>query len=175
MAVAWRGLEFRMELAGDEPGMIVELDHFDEAAVLRTPGDGEAGPLQRLEIIVVEFVAMAVTLDDAVLAIRLMGLGAHHQLTGLRTEAHRAAQVRILAAPLDATHNRQPNKEERKHQKQRHNKELGAVRVTHARDMARELDHRDLHAEADAEIGNLVAARVFHRADLALAAALAEA
>ena len=41
--------------------------------------------------------------------------------------------------------------------------------------MARELDRRDLHAQADAQVGQLVLAGVLHRDDLALDATLAEA
>ena len=44
-----------------------------------------------------------------------------------------------------------------------------------AGERARRLDHRHLHAEADAEIGHLALARETRREDLALRAALAEA
>src|SRR5207237_345980 len=53
--------------------------------------------------------------------------------------------------------------------------ELGAVGAGERTYVAREFDRRELHAEADAEIGNAVLARVADRADLALGAALAEA
>ena len=53
--------------------------------------------------------------------------------------------------------------------------ELGAVRALEPGDVARELDDRELHAEADAEVRHAVLARVAHRLDLALDAALAEA
>ena len=53
--------------------------------------------------------------------------------------------------------------------------ELRAVRVGKSGAMARELDHRELHAEADAEIRNAVLAREADRLDLAFDAALAEA
>ena len=53
--------------------------------------------------------------------------------------------------------------------------ELARVGVGPADDVARELDGRDLHAEADAEVGNAALARVARGGDLALDAALAEA
>src|SRR5439155_11601181 len=53
--------------------------------------------------------------------------------------------------------------------------ELGAVRTAQARDVARKLDGRELHAEANAQVRNAVLARVADRAHLALGAALAEA
>jgi hypothetical protein len=53
--------------------------------------------------------------------------------------------------------------------------ELGAVRAREPGDVARVLDRRHLHAQADAEIGNPVLARVAHGRDLALDTAHAEA
>ena len=52
--------------------------------------------------------------------------------------------------------------------------ELGAVGVLEPEHVPAELDDRHLHAEADAEIGHGVLARIAHRLDLALDAALAE-
>ncbi len=53
--------------------------------------------------------------------------------------------------------------------------ELRAVGAGKAADVARELDGGELHAQADAEVGNPVLARMADRRDLALDAALAEA
>ena len=53
--------------------------------------------------------------------------------------------------------------------------ELGRVGLLDAAQIARRLDHRHLHAEADAEIRHAPFARELRGADLALGAALAEA
>src|SRR5206468_7835208 len=53
--------------------------------------------------------------------------------------------------------------------------ELGGVRRLDADEIACGLDHRHLHAEADAEIRHVAYARELRRADLAFGAALAEA
>ena len=53
--------------------------------------------------------------------------------------------------------------------------ELGGVGAVHAGHVAGELGHRDLHAEADAQVGHVVLARVARGLDLALDAAHAEA
>jgi hypothetical protein len=53
--------------------------------------------------------------------------------------------------------------------------ELAGVGVLQAADVARELDAGGLHAEADAEVGNLVLAGVADGVQHALDAALAEA
>ena len=53
--------------------------------------------------------------------------------------------------------------------------ELGGVGAVHAGDVTGELDHRDLHPEADPEVGDPLLAGDLGGADLALDAALAEA
>mmetsp|Transcript_11134 Transcript_11134/g.27180 ORF Transcript_11134/g.27180 Transcript_11134/m.27180 type:complete len:234 (+) Transcript_11134:572-1273(+) len=51
---------------------------------------------------------------------------------------------------------------------------LGRVRARHAHHVARELNHRSLHAEADAEERHVVLARILRREDLALHPSLPE-
>ena len=53
--------------------------------------------------------------------------------------------------------------------------ELGRVRAEHPHDVARELDRRALHAEADAEVGDFLFARIADRAQLPFDATRAEA
>ena len=52
---------------------------------------------------------------------------------------------------------------------------LGRIRAVESGDVAREIDHRRVHAVADAEIRNLVLARVSRGGDLAFETAFAEA
>ena len=58
------GLEFRMELAADEPRMVRHLDDFDVLAIRRAAGDAETGVGQRLFVFAIEFVAVAVPLGN---------------------------------------------------------------------------------------------------------------
>src|SRR5690606_35133351 len=44
--------EFRVELAGHEPGMIRYLNHLDQGLVTRAPSNQEAGLLQLRQVIV---------------------------------------------------------------------------------------------------------------------------
>src|SRR5690606_20551160 len=53
--------------------------------------------------------------------------------------------------------------------------DLGRLRAGEAEDVARVLDDRDLHAEADPKVRHALLAREPHGLDLALDAALAEA
>ncbi len=82
-----------------------------------------------------------------------------------RAEAHRAAHVLdvlLLGQQVDD-------------RVRRLGVELGGVGAGHAADVARELGHGALHAQADAEERDLVLAAVLDGLDLALDAALAEA
>ena len=53
--------------------------------------------------------------------------------------------------------------------------ELGAIGVGKSRLMPRKFDHRQLHAQTDAEVGDFVLARIANGCDLSFHAALAEA
>ena len=87
------------------------------------------------------------------------------ELDRVGTEAHRAAHVGDLLLLGKQVDDRE----------RRLGIELGRVGAGHAGDVASELGDGDLHAEADAEIGDPVLAGDPRRLDLALDPALAEA
>ena len=88
-------------------------------------------------------------------------------------EAHGAAEVAALAALLElvAPHPFRHQADDGLGRLA----ELGRARLVDAAQIARGLDGRHLHAEADAEIGHVVLARELGGEDLAFRAALAEA
>src|SRR4051794_23836785 len=43
-------LELRVELAGHEPGVVLELDDLDESAVRRLPGEDHSGAFEGLAV-----------------------------------------------------------------------------------------------------------------------------
>src|SRR5688572_25407084 len=90
MPIARRGSEFRMELSGDEPRMVRQLHDFHQA-VAREPGKFEPALAEAFQIGVVEFEAMAVTLEDEVLAVDLARHRASAEHDLLRAETHAAA------------------------------------------------------------------------------------
>src|SRR5882757_5698799 len=63
MAVARRRGEFRMELAGHEPGMTGQLDELDQA-IGGESGETQSRRRQLVEIVIVEFIAVAMTLKN---------------------------------------------------------------------------------------------------------------
>ncbi len=124
---------------------------------------------------VVHFVAMPVPLRHGRRAVDPVRERTGDDVARLAAEAHRAAQVGIRSAPLDRAVAVLPLGDEGHHRMPRVGIEFGAVGAFEAGDMPRVLDHRELHAEADAEIRDAVLPRVADRGDLALDAALAEA
>src|SRR2546425_7679307 len=83
--------ELGVKLAGQEEGMILQLDHLDQLAVGRRAAENHALALELLAVGIVEFVAMAMALVYNERAVDLLRLRAHHQLARLRAQAHRAA------------------------------------------------------------------------------------
>src|ERR1043165_3239164 len=154
-----------MELAADEPRVSFELDHLDELAVGRGAGDAEAALLELRHVLGVDFVAMAVALLDELGAVRGAGDRAFLERARILAEAHRAAEgvdADAVAQLVDDLVRRLVV-------------ELRRVRADLAADVARELDRRALHTEADAEVGEALLARVADRAQLPFHAARAEA
>src|SRR5262245_34922823 len=67
-------LELRVELAGQEIGVIGHLDDFDEALVGGLAGHLEPAPLQIVHVLAVHLVPVPVPLADLGAAIRLVRL-----------------------------------------------------------------------------------------------------
>src|SRR5690349_8440034 len=93
----------------------------------------------------------------------------------LRAEAHRAALARVVIALLVALRGIEPLRDECNDRMRRRAIELGAVRILESEHVTPVFDAGELHAETDAEVRNLVLARVANRGDLAFDAPLAEA
>src|SRR5580704_13200083 len=64
--------EFRMKLAANEPRMIGHFDNFDIHAIGCPAGNAESGARERLLVLAIKFVAMAVALGDFERAVSLM-------------------------------------------------------------------------------------------------------
>jgi hypothetical protein len=121
--------------------------------------------LELLAVGVVELVAVAVPLEHLLPPVHLARERPVLQHARVVAEPHRAAlpgDVLLLLHQMD-------------HRVRRLRIDLRRVRAVEPDHVARELDHRHLHAEADAEERPLLLARVAHRRDLALGAAVAEA
>src|SRR6266581_6304625 len=166
--------EFWMELAADEPGVRRQLDHLAQLLALGEAGEAQALVLQSLHVLVVDFVAVAVAFVDQVRAVDLAREAPGLERCALSAQAHRPAEIGLFVAALDAAVAALPLGHERDHRVRRVAVKFRAVRAREADDVSREFDHRELHTQANAEIRNLVLARVLDRLHHAFHTALAE-
>src|SRR5579884_4073049 len=156
--------ELRMELAAEIPGVILEFADLDIGGVRRLSRDAQAVAGKPLLEIAVELVAVTMALADLRRAVGLRGEASFGQLARVRAQAHGAAQL-IHALQLTQFVD---------HAMRRRGIELGGIGALHSADVARELDHHRLHAEANSEVRNLLLAREANGIDHAFDAALAE-
>src|SRR5437870_8988226 len=155
---------FRMELAADEPGMAFELDDLDEFAVRRCAGDVESALLERRHVLRIDLVAVAMPLFDEIDAVCLAGDRSFLQRARIFSKPHRAAE-RFDADQIAKLED---------HFVRCFVIEFRRIGSDHPADVARKFDRGALHAQADAEIGDFLLARVTDRAQLAFDAARAE-
>src|SRR5213594_1927209 len=85
------GLQLGMELTADEPGMIGQLDHFDQRAIRRQPRAAHAVLGEHVAIRVRDLVAMAMPLAHFGRVVRLRHARAGAQAAGIGAQPHRAA------------------------------------------------------------------------------------
>ena len=85
--------EFRMELNGDEPGVVREFDDLDELAVRRFSGHEESVLCECLLIRPVELVAMPMPFVNDVTVVNLPSTGLFGKLTRILAQPHRASHV----------------------------------------------------------------------------------
>src|ERR1700730_15407598 len=137
------GAKLRVELRGDEPGMVTQLDYLDQAVIRRGSAEDHARFPHRLAIRIVELETMPVPLVDDRLPVRLGRQRSGLQLAGIETEPHRAALVGDVALLGQEVDDRMAGE----------GIELRAVGVGLAQQIAAELDDRALHPETEPEIG----------------------
>src|SRR4051794_3273794 len=154
-----------MELAADEPRVSFQLQHLYEFAVGRRAGHAHSALFELRHVLRIHLITMAMALLDELDAVRLARERAFLQRARVLAEAHRASEgidADQIAQFVDDF-------------VRRFVVELRRVRADHPHDVPRELDRRALHAEADAEVGDALLARVADRAQLPFHAARAEA
>src|SRR5690554_1520852 len=175
MAVTRGGGEFRVELAGNEPRMIRHLDHFHQGTIHGAAGNAQTGLLQLRQQVVVDFITVAVTLDDHILTVAFAGLAALDQRALLTTQTHGAAQIGAFVAGFLLAAGGLPFGDQADHRMLGGLVEFGGIGVLPAQHVAGKLDDRHLHAQADAQIGNVVFTGVAGGGNLAFHTTQAEA
>src|SRR6266542_138876 len=157
--------EFGMELSRDEVGMLGQLDDLHELLLGPHPRHAQPVLLHALQIVVVDLVAVTVTLLDDALAIQARGMTALAEHDRVEAEPHRPAlglEIPLLGQEVD---DGMPGGRV----------ELRRVGAVEPADVPGELDDRALHAQTDAEVRHPALPGIADRLDLALDPAIAEA
>src|SRR5579862_8505492 len=164
MRSKWLRFEFGMKLAANEPRMIGHFDNFDIHAIGRPAGDAESGARERLLVLAIKFVAMAMALGNLKRAVSLMRKRAGLEFAWPRPQPHRAAHL-IHTQQFAQFVN---------HAIRSRRIELRAVGVFNSRNLARILDRRALHPKTNPEERDFFLARISNRLNHPGNAALAE-
>src|ERR1017187_9092914 len=159
------GLELGVELAAQVPRMARDFANFHVGLVRRLPRNPQPRGHQRLFVLAVEFVAVAVPFHNLARPVGPACEAILHQPARPAAQAHGPAQL------IDALQLTQFEDDAVR----RPRVELRGIRILQAAHVARVLDHHGLHAQADAEVRYLVLARIADGVDHALDSALAEA
>ena len=157
-------LELGVELTAQEVRVPLQLDDLDQLLVGRGAREHEPRRRELLLVLVGELVAVPMALGDVDHAVRVGRHAARQERAREGAEAHRrplVPEVPLLGEQVDDRMGRVAV-------------ELGGVGAREPGHVARELDDRQLHAEADPEEGDHVLARVADRHDLPLGPAIAE-
>jgi hypothetical protein len=85
--------KFRVELAGEKPGVVFQLDHFYQAVITGCSTDGQAGFDQLLHIVIVKFITVTMAFNDRIAAIYLTSQGTGYEITGLAAKPPGAAKI----------------------------------------------------------------------------------
>src|SRR4030095_14375343 len=164
---AWGGarLHRRVDVAADEPRMIAELHDLDKRAIRAQAAQSQAVLDERVAILVRYLVAVSVPLAHLRNPVDLGSLAAACETARIRAESHGAAHVgHVLLRLHEADDGVLALRSE-----------LARVAVVEPEHVARKLDDRRLHSQADAEERESCLARRPDRLDHALHASHAKA
>src|SRR5579862_3728627 len=164
MRSKWLRFEFGMKLAANKPGVIGHFDNFDIHAIGRPAGNAESGAGERLLVLAIKFVAMAMALGDLQRAVGLMRKRAGFEFARPRPKPHRAAHF-VHAEQFAQFVN---------HAIRSRGIELRAIRIFNSRHLPCVLNRRALHAETNPKEWNFLLARISNRLNHPGNAALAE-
>ena len=140
------------------------IDRLDDAPVRRLAAHRQPRLLHGLAEPVVKLVAMAVPLPNLRHAVGLVHHGAGQHAAGIGAQSHGAAlgdAVVLVGHKIN-------------HQMPAAARKLAGVGVRKAQHMPRKLNDADLHAQANAKVGNMALPRIAAGADHALDAPVAE-
>ena len=130
-----------MELTPDKPRMSLNFDHLDQRTIRGKSAKVQSVFDERVAILVVDFVAVAMSLTDLGDTVDLGSESSGPQSTWIGAESHRAAHIGDVLLILH-----QGN-----HRVAAFGRKLAGMTVLQTDHVARELDDRRLHPKTDPE------------------------
>lgn len=158
------GLELGMKLTPDEVGVVWKFHDLDQASVGARPRQLESSVFQLFSEVVVELEAMTMPLADVLLSVDLLGTTTSNERARVSAQSHRPAlglDAALVGHEVDDGVLRAAA-------------EFDRVRSFKATYVARVLDDRELHTEADTEERNVLLSRVADGGDLPLDSSVSE-
>src|SRR5579859_1035776 len=156
MRARWSALELGMELRRDKEGVISQFNDFHQTVIGRATTDHQPMRLHAFTVLVIELIAMTMALKNNGLTIGLIGLRTRDETADPVSQPHSAALIGHLAL--------------RQHQIDDRMRalliKLGAISICQSQDVARELDHRHMHAQTEPQVRNILAPRKARRLNL---------
>ena len=165
-----------MELAAEEPGMIGKFNYFNKGIIRRCSTDDQAFGNQFLAQLRIELITVTMPFVDFFLIVGRMGKGRLVKIAGIAAKPQGAAHIRILIPDLHllgavvVPFFHQINNRIRGF-----TIKFRAVCVLHPGNVSGKLHNRQLHAEANTEIGNFLGPGIIDGQNLAFNTALAKA
>ncbi len=136
-------LELGVELTGDEPRVIGQLDHLHQTVVRGRTRHGQSVLLEKLSIFVIHFVTMSMTLFDLLIVIHPCHSRSLAKRGGVLPQPHGPTLLGDLLLRVHETN----------HRVRRVRVELQRIRLRASTHVSGELDDRTLQAEADPKEG----------------------
>src|SRR6185437_409032 len=139
------GLEFRMELAAEEEGMLGDLHDFHVSSVRGCAGEFQSSAGEDGFVLAIEFIAVAVAFADLYGSVRARSVAVRLQLAGPGAQAHGAAKL-VNSAQLTQLVN---------HTVRRGGIKFAGVGLFQPANVAGILNTGRLHSQTDAKVRNL--------------------
>ena len=145
-----------MELGADEPFLIGQFHHFNQIALRVASHTLHAVLLKIVEVLIVELIAMTVTLLNVCLTINGTGFATFSQSTIVGSQSHRSSHTRDVLLLFHQVDDRMLSLWIH----------LCAVGISKSQHIAGELNHHHLHTQTNAESGDVVGAGILNGGDL---------
>src|SRR5258708_39495210 len=135
-------LKFRVELCSYKPGMISQFYNFHQAIIRGTFADNDAFGFHTLAVLIIEFIAMAMTFEHNSFPIGLIGLTTRSEAANPVAQTHSTAFICDLALRIHQVNDGIRSLRVK----------FGTIRIMQSKHVASKLNDRNLHTQAETQV-----------------------